>query len=112
MTDTEKLAHAIADSLYPENPEALSPFRIYIDDEWETSGGVGWVGTVENQNGASFTVENAGNGGCNKYLTFDDASKAFFAIFQQASRTAYPKALEPEDLACLWLEIGNISDNK
>lgn len=106
MSDNnEALATAIADSLYPQNQKVLEPFSIVIEDEWETDNGVGWVGSVISASGATFNVENEGNGGCNKYLTFDDASKAFFAVFQQASREAYPVAVEPEDLACLWLEV-------
>jgi hypothetical protein len=98
--------------MYPQDTEVLLPFSITIDEEWATENGVGWTATIESPSGASFSVENEGNGGCNKYLTFDDASKALFLIFQQASKQAYPKALEPEDLACLWLEVREISDNK
>lgn len=106
----DSLAEAMADSMLPTNPKALEPFTISIEDEWETSNGVGWTASVSSPSGATFTVENDGNGGCNRYLTFDDASKALWGIFQTASREAYPKAAEPEDLSCLWLEIREIPE--
>lgn len=110
IDESDALAEALADSMIPTNPKALEPFVISIENEWITSNGIGWVASVISPSGASFNVENDGNGGCNRYLTFDDASKALYSIFQKASREAYPKASEPEDLACLWLEIREIPE--
>lgn len=105
MTDTQKLAETMAQWLIPQDAEALAPFSITIVDEWETEGGVGWSGDVTTPSGVSFSVENDGVGGINKYMYYDDASKAVLVLFGEASNKAYPDNEEAMDMACLWLEV-------
>lgn len=110
MTDTQKLADAMVTWLIPKDAEALAPYSITIVDEWETDGGVGWSADVTTPSGSSFSVENDGMGAVNKYMYYDDASKAVLALFGEASRKAYPNEEEAMDMACLWLEIRETSN--
>jgi hypothetical protein len=105
MTDTQKLAEVMSSWLIPTDAEVLVPFTLTIVDEWETEGGIGWSADVSTPSGASFSVENDGVGGANKYMFYDDASMAVLALFGDSARKAYPESEEAMDMACLWLEI-------
>lgn len=100
----------MASHMMPTDPEVLEPFSITIVDEWETEGGVGWSGDVSSPSGASFGVENDGVGEDNRYLSYDPASQALLAVFREASETAYPDSEWPMDMACLWLEVRDLTN--
>jgi hypothetical protein len=91
----------------PDKPELLLTFSVEITDEWQVEdAGVGFSAIVYGDNGASFAVENDGNGGCNRYLTFDTHGEDLLEAFTEASEGAYTRqVLEPLDLALLWIEL-------
>ena len=103
-----ELANAMVSSLTPDDPEALSQFTIDILDEWESDGGIGWSAEISAPSGISFAVENDGMGERNRYLAHDAQAQALFIVFQQASQKAFPTSDEPEDYACLWLEVRDL----
>lgn len=94
--------------LIPTNPDALKEYRMEIVDEWQTSRGVGFSGTVFGPTGAEFDFENLGDGGCNKYICHTEADRACFNNFKVFAKQAYPNAVEPEDMAVMWLEVRDL----
>lgn len=112
MSDMQKLAETMASWLVPKDAKVLAPFRINIVDEWETDGGVGWSADITTPSGSSFSVENDGMGGINKYMYYDNASKVALVLFGEASNKAYPDNEEAMDMACLWLEVRETSQQK
>ena len=96
----------------PDKPELLIAFSVEITDEWQVEdAGVGFSAIVYGYNGASFAVENDGNGGCNRYLTFDTHGESLLDAFSEASKGAYTRpVLEPLDIALLWLELRDLAN--
>lgn len=105
---TNELAEAMVSAMTPVHPEPLKSFTITILDEWESDGGVGWNGEVFAPSGISFAVENDGMGERNRYLAHNAEAEALFAVFRIAAQVAFPNSDEPEDYACLWLEVRDL----
>jgi len=89
----------------PEYPELLDEYQVDIESESVFDGS--WHGKVyqENIDGGHFALcgfGNAGQGGCNNYypIVFDE-----FKRFTRLCAKCYPKALEPMDFACMYLEL-------
>lgn len=89
----------------PEYPELLDPYM--VDIEWESTDSEAWSGKVyqDNGDGGHFPLcgmENTGTGSHNNYypIVFDQ-----FPVFKNIALKCYPKALDPLDYACVYLEI-------
>ena len=95
-------------ALIPNNPEPLKHYSVDIVEEWETSRGVGFSGTIFAPSGVEFGFENMGDGGCNKYLAYDEKARPAFDEFRRVSKEAYPNHPEPEDMAVMWLEVRDL----
>lgn len=89
-----------------EHPELLANY--HIDIEYQSPEGLVWGGKLwvedDNGNGHPFlAVDNAGEGGSNKYtmITSPEQRNAFF----KACEKAFPTHSEPVDIACMYLEL-------
>lgn len=90
----------------PVSTSAFDDWSIQIVDEWETSRGIGFSADVFEKGNHVFSLENTGDGGCNRYLT--GGAREPFRRFESLSKEQYPAALEPVDTAVMWLEIRDL----
>lgn len=107
----------------PVYPEKLDDFSVEITEEWinQDTGDVSWSALVTGSNGASFAVENNGEGERNSYIAFDKQGELLLERFYQCSEEAYdPDAydsglaqiLEEADLAIIWIEIRDLDPSE
>lgn len=98
----------------PLFPELLSMY--HMDIEYQSHDGIVWGGKlwkeVHTDDGYAYpflAVNNAGEGGCNKYtlITSKEDRDEFFAI----AHKCFPKETEPQDYACVYLELRQASQD-
>lgn len=89
-----------------EKPELLGMYHIDIEHESHEDGS--WYGKlwIERPDGTAYpflAVSNAGTGSVNKYnpITSNEDRRHFM----DASNHAFPQAVEPADMACVYLEL-------
>lgn len=102
------------DFFTPSHPEYLEKYTFQITQEWETTTGVGFVGVVSTGEEPAFIAENLGNGGCNRYATFDQPSQDLYKQFQEDCKKAYEGTnhFELEDTALIWIEVRDLAESK
>ena len=103
MIDIEELLNT---AYLTEFPDLLSDY--HIDIEHQSLDGLVWSGKLwkEQEDGRTYpfmAVANTGEGGCNKYIriTSPEDEREFFAV----ARKCFPKQIEPQDYACVYLEL-------
>lgn len=103
-----KLDELLETTYAPAFPELLSMY--HIDIEYQDYDGIVWggklwkeVNTAEEYAYPFLAVSNAGEGGSNKYtlITSKEDREEFF----EACRKCFPKEVEPQDYACVYLEL-------
>lgn len=108
------IENTLIKSLQPARPELLKEFSVEITEEWEVeNAGVGFSAIVYGSDNSSMAVENDGNGGCNRYLTFDTHGEDLLERFSEASKKAYSaETLDPMDMATCWVELRDLTDDR
>ena len=91
----------------PITPPDFFKYNVEITHEWETSRGCGFTGDVIYGNDSVFSFENLGDGGCNKYLAFDERSKKALDEFFKLCKENYPQHSDSADYALIYLELRN-----
>lgn len=102
----------IKTTYFTEFPELLSSY--YIDVEYQSLDGIVWGGKLwkEREDTEAYpflAVDNAGEGGSNKYTLI--TSKQDRTEFFEACQQCFPKEVEPQDYACVYLELRQAKQN-
>lgn len=98
------------DSLLEHDYKTDTPWSLdiyFMDIEWESSSSEAWSGKIwqQREDGGYFpmcAVENTGTGAQNNYypIVFNE-----FPLFKKVAKKCFPKALDPLDYACMYLEL-------
>lgn len=96
-----------------ENDPTLLSYSLKSMEELATSRGVAWTAVITRNSEKVGTVENMGDGGCNKYLFIDKIERdLFFTTAQLIYGGIEHFEGEEEDILAAWLDIkANYSSN-
>lgn len=89
-----------------ENDPTLLSYGVFNMEELATSRGVAWTAVITRNGKKVGTVENMGDGGCNKYLFIDQVERDLFfttALLTYSGVEHFEG--EEEDILCAWLDI-------
>lgn len=89
-----------------ENDPTLLSYSLKNMENLELSGGVAWTAVITRNNEPVGTVENEGDGGCNRYSFKDQIERDLFFTTAQLIYGGIPHFEgEEEDILCGWLDI-------
>jgi hypothetical protein len=103
---TMDIDHLLNVTYKPEYPELMAKY--HIDIEYQSPDGLVWGGKLWTEDDCGnehpfLAVDNAGEGGCNKYIriTSPERRDQFFKDCEKA----FPTHTDFADVACLYLEL-------
>lgn len=89
-----------------ENDPTLLSYGVEHMKELEHSRGVAWTAKITRNGKVVGTVENEGDGGCNKYLFIDQIERDMFFTTAQLTYAGIEHFEgEEEDILCAWLDL-------
>ena len=86
----------------PKNEKDLKNISLIITGNVETSRGICWTADLKIDGKTVATVENEGNGGCNRY---SPKNKSLYSELVETAKLAYPKNPEPLDTLVAYLDV-------